>query len=267
MRCWPDLALLMSRVAAQPDEVAAKQLIRRLALAERSRRPVVVAFLNQHGFNLACRQRDFRNALLRSDLLLRDGIGLKWAMRWLGMVPGINMNGTDFIPLLVRAMLRAHPGCSLHLYGTQEPWLSKAAHSLRDSESRDIYVMDGFQSEKRYVESVRKDCAAFKLVVLGMGMPRQELVAQHLRQVLSGPALIICGGAILDFMADRVPRAPRLLRENGLEWAYRLLREPRRLFRRYVIGIPLFVCRVLALMFGLKGGARHAVAFENGRQR
>jgi exopolysaccharide biosynthesis WecB/TagA/CpsF family protein len=85
------------------------------------------------------------------------------------------------------------------------------------------------------------------LIVLGMGMPRQEEVARELRAALDHPCLIVCGGAIIDFLAGRTPRAPRWMRAVGAEWLYRLALEPRRLFRRYVVGNPLFIARALRL--------------------
>ena len=85
------------------------------------------------------------------------------------------------------------------------------------------------------------------LVVLAMGMPRQERLARALRAAAQGPCLIICGGAIADFLGGRYARAPRWLQRLGLEWCWRLAREPRRLFGRYVLGNPLFLARALWL--------------------
>jgi len=64
---------------------------------------------------------------------------------------------------------------------------------------------------------------------------------------LGFPCLIVCGGAIIDFLGGKMPRAPRWMRRAGLEWAFRLGLEPRRLFRRYVIGNPVFLARTLSL--------------------
>ena len=83
------------------------------------------------------------------------------------------------------------------------------------------------------------------LIVLGMGMPRQEEVAAALRSTLNYPCLIVCGGAIIDFWAGKTPRAPLWVRRVGMEWGFRLVMEPRRLFQRYVIGNPLFLIRAL----------------------
>jgi exopolysaccharide biosynthesis WecB/TagA/CpsF family protein len=85
------------------------------------------------------------------------------------------------------------------------------------------------------------------LIVLGMGMPRQEELAGRLREQLSYPCLIVCGGAIIDFLGGKTARAPAWMRRLGLEWLYRLAREPGRLFKRYVLGNPVFLWRSLRL--------------------
>ena len=86
-------------------------------------------------------------------------------------------------------------------------------------------------------------------------MPKQKLLAEMLAKRLEGPILIVNGGAILDFMAGRFQRAPTLLRRLGLEWSYRLWLEPRRLWRRYVIGNAVFMARagLIALNYRLAG--------------
>jgi exopolysaccharide biosynthesis WecB/TagA/CpsF family protein len=78
-----------------------------------------------------------------------------------------------------------------------------------------------------------------------MGMPRQEQLAQQLRSTASNSPLIICGGAILDFLGGKVGRAPRWMQAIGVEWLYRLYREPKRLFKRYVLGNPVFMLRLI----------------------
>jgi N-acetylglucosaminyldiphosphoundecaprenol N-acetyl-beta-D-mannosaminyltransferase len=87
------------------------------------------------------------------------------------------------------------------------------------------------------------------LIVLGMGMPKQEAVAVALRDQLAHPCVIVCGGAILDFLSGRVVRAPQWMRASGLEWVHRLVHEPRRLFARYVVGNPKFLARAMSLRF------------------
>lgn len=74
-------------------------------------------------------------------------------------------------------------------------------------------------------------------------------MALHLQSAMETQALLICGGAILDFTAARFPRAPLFFRRFGLEWAFRMLIEPKRLFKRYAVGIPMFFYYLLRNAF------------------
>ncbi|WP_175484722.1 WecB/TagA/CpsF family glycosyltransferase [Palleronia marisminoris] len=177
-----------------------------------------------------------------ADVLLRDGKGMDFLMRRAGVPSGMNMNGTDLIPQI----LRRAKGSPVAIYGTADPWLSTAKETL-EREGHDIVDhRDGFCADADYV-ALAKDSPA-RIIVLAMGMPKQERVAAMIREVRADrPCTIICGGAIVDFIAGRHPRAPLWMRERGLEWAFRLGREPRRLFSRYVIGNVQFLLRAQQL--------------------
>jgi hypothetical protein len=105
-----------------------------------------------------------------------------------------------------------------------------------------VDLIDGFQSQSVYVQQALENKPS--LIVLAMGMPKQEQVAVALKAALDYPCLIVCGGAIIDFIGGKVQRAPLWMRQWGIEWVYRLLREPKRLFKRYVIGNVVFMARV-----------------------
>ena len=225
------------------DEEAYQQLLHRLQNPER---PEIVGFLNQHGYNLIEQQPAFRHSFLEMDYVLRDGAGIKLACKLNGLDPGLNLNGTDFIPQVVDH-LQANAALPLQyfVFGTQEPWLSTGARALLGHD--DVHTLDGFEDEDAYLQFFAQHSRPghLALVVLAMGMPKQEAVAACLKRALCTPTVIICGGAIIDFAAGRVERAPQWARQSGLEWAYRLYREPRRLFKRYIVGIPLFLLYVL----------------------
>lgn len=206
------------------------------------KKPIILGFLNQHGYNIIQHDKTARRDFMRVNYLLRDGIGVKLACSLNGLAPGANLNGTDFIPTLVEHVLHSEQSERYQLFamGTSEPWVDQGASALFGD--RDFHAIDGFQPTERYLEFVREHLQPGKipLIVMGMGMPRQEQVAVHLQRQLGRPALMICGGAILDFAAQRFNRAPLVIRKVGMEWLYRLLMEPRRLFARYIIGIPQF---------------------------
>lgn len=199
-----------------------------------------LSFLNAHGANLAWTNDEFFQALNHSDVVVRDGIGIRVLLMHLGLEPGINLNGTDLIPRLLRA---APPGVQIALWGTRGPYLERAASALRHL-SHAISIADGFQQPEYYVDLLAQQAPG--VIVLGMGMPKQEIMARLLSEKSqSRTLLIVSGGAIIDFLGGRFPRAPMWLRSAGMEWAYRLLKEPRRLWRRYILGNALFLGRVL----------------------
>lgn len=203
--------------------------------------PTIIAFLNQHAYNLAQQDPPIGKRFAQMTYLLRDGIGIKLACKLNGLDPKANMNGSDFIPKLMDYLCsRDDDDYQFFALGTREPWLSKGARKLLHG--RPFHAMDGFQPCQNYVEFIENHRQADKVpvVVLAMGMPKQEEIALDIQRSLEGPALLICGGAILDFSAERFERAPLAFRKTGLEWLYRLLKEPKRLASRYVVGIPKF---------------------------
>lgn len=210
-----------------------------LADLERPAKPFIVSFVNAHAANLAWNDPLLVSDLLDSDLLLRDGIGVEIGLRAFGVRPGVNMNGTDLIP----AIATAYSGRTAALFGTASPWLERARARLESGGLEVVASRHGFDPPDTYLRVAAETRP--ELIILAMGMPRQEQLAIRLREHLSHPVLIVNGGAILDFLGGKVDRAPKIMRDTGMEWAYRLRLEPRRLARRYLLGIPAFFGRVV----------------------
>jgi N-acetylglucosaminyldiphosphoundecaprenol N-acetyl-beta-D-mannosaminyltransferase len=205
-------------------------------------RNYVVSFVNAHAMNVACQSAEFLHALRSADLLLRDGAGMQILLKAIGKEPGLNMNGTDFIPKVLLASTH-HP---VALCGSTAPTVAAAAAWLEQSGVHKVTHCDGFRPLNHYLQMLRAQRP--RIVILGMGMPKQELLSAMIAQELPGPMLVINGGAILDFMAHRFTRAPRVMRRLGLEWLFRLLLEPHRLWRRYLLGNLIFLWRTSQLM-------------------
>jgi len=234
---WEELVKGVVRVQSALGE---QQLLDWLA---RPGEPRILAFVNAHAMNAAAISKKFFDSLMSADLLLRDGIGMAILLRLLNQPPGLNLNGTDLIPKI----LDHFDGQTVALFGTQEPYLARARAVVASRIAPGVRCVtaNGFLDTAAYVR-----LAAFHrpaVIVLGMGMPKQEDVAVALRAALGYPCLIICGGAIIDFLGNKTSRAPGWVRHAGLEWLYRLALEPKRLFRRYVLGNPLFIARALRL--------------------
>jgi N-acetylglucosaminyldiphosphoundecaprenol N-acetyl-beta-D-mannosaminyltransferase len=235
---WHELVKGVVRVQSMRGE---QQL---LAWLTRPGEPRILAFVNAHAMNAAAASLTFFNALISADLLLRDGTGMAILLRLLSQTPGLNLNGTDLIPRILR---QYGAGKTIALFGTQDPYLSRALAivSARVGPGVRCIGAGGFLETACYVRLAAAHRPA--IIVLGMGMPRQEEVAVALRAAIGFPCLIICGGAIIDFLGNKTPRAPGWLRRAGFEWLFRLALEPKRLFKRYVIGNPLFIARALWL--------------------
>ncbi len=205
------------------------------------RNTTIVSFFNQHAFNLAFVQPAFRATLRSSTVLLRDGVGVECCMGLLRHNAGRNMNGTDLIPRI----LAAGKGKRVALFGTSTEWLSVARKALLAQGICVVAALDGFRPRSDYTQAIAESDP--DIVLLGMGMPRQELLSSEIAKMPGRGRLIVNGGAILDFYAGRFARAPVAIRAARLEWLYRMLLEPRRLAGRYLVGGFLFCFRLYQL--------------------
>jgi exopolysaccharide biosynthesis WecB/TagA/CpsF family protein len=212
-------------------------------LADRQFTPI--GFLNAHNANVACSDDEFAYALDRF-MVLPDGVGVDIAARWLhGTAFPANLNGTDFVPALVTSVRRK---LKIGLLGATQENAGGAAEQLAALAPQHDYrvIHDGYfkpEEEAGIVASIadyRPD-----ILLVAMGVPRQEL---WISRNLTGASctMPIAVGALLDFLSGSVPRAPLWMRRMRLEWVYRLWIEPGRLWRRYIVGNPLFLARVIA---------------------
>lgn len=208
-------------------------------------RPLTIGFVNHHAYNLCYGNGGVFESFLQCDYLFRDGSGMNMACNLNNIDPGMDMNGTDLIPLLMNRVFDSVRNCQYFVYGTRPPWLKAGADAI--FEGREYQALDGFQGLSHYCQhfNAHQNEQRLAIVILAMGMPKQEALASALKKECRGAALIICGGAIIDFQAGRFKRAPMLIRDAGFEWVYRFCREPVRLFKRYFVGIPLFFYNLL----------------------
>jgi N-acetylglucosaminyldiphosphoundecaprenol N-acetyl-beta-D-mannosaminyltransferase len=187
----------------------------------------------------------FREAYGRVSLSLVDGMPLLWASRLLGAPLPERVSGSDLVlPLMKRAAQR---GWRVYLTGAAPGVSRAAAEFLRGAygvkvvgADSPMIRADGGPSEDSEATLARIREARAELVLVGFGAPKQELWIHRHAQALA-PAVAVAIGAGIDFMAGRIPRAPRWMSRSGLEWLYRLAREPRRLWRRYLLRDPAFL--------------------------
>lgn len=206
-----------------------------------------VAFLNAHCVNLAFQSESYRRSL-QDFVVLPDGLGVDMASQLLyGRPFSENLNGTDFVPFLLAETSRP---LTVVLLGA-EPGIADAACARlieQCPQHRFAVVSHGFFEEGAQTEALLATMRALKpdLAIVALGVPRQELwIAEH----LSGEECTVAMGvgALLDFVAGKVSRAPAPIRMMRMEWIYRMIIEPRRLWRRYILGNPTFLARMVAI--------------------
>lgn len=202
-------------------------------------------FVNPDCFNKAKADPDYLNVLQQSDYVFPDGIGVNIACKIIRNPLKENINGTDMFPFLCQ--MAKNRNYSIFLLGGK-PGIAEAVEKritdefgVQVSGAHHGYFDHGHDSEKiiNLINASHTD-----IVLVALGVPIQEKwIANHKDQLTAGAILGV--GGLFDFYSGRTKRAPRWLREMGLEWSYRLLQEPGRLWRRYIIGNPLFLLRVL----------------------
>ncbi len=183
---------------------------------------------------------EFREAYAAADLAVADGQWVVWAARLLGTpLPG-KISGSDFLLPLARAAGRR--GQSIYLLGGAPGVAEEAARRLE----KEGALICGWESPQVDLAAPQDELVARiaatrpSLILVALGCPKQELWIHRHRAQLR-PAVLLGVGATLDFIAGRIRRAPPWVSSLGLEWAFRLLHEPHRLARRYLVNDPTFL--------------------------
>ena len=209
-----------------------------------NRRFTHFAFLNANNANIMVQDPEYRRVLERC-IVLPDGIGVDIASHFLhGERFTANLNGTDFVPALLTFVTQP---LRVGLIGGSADVLARAAGNFAAHAPwhEFVPVADGYFDSKSG-DAVLASLAEkpVDLLLVAMGTPRQEKWID--RHVTADHARVVIGvGALFDFVSGRVPRAPVWVRQFRAEWFYRLWLEPSRLWRRYVLGIPVFLFYIL----------------------
>lgn len=214
--------------------------------AELARRRLVF-FVNAHCVNVAATNPAYLEALQRTDRLFADGSGLALASRLADSPLVDNVNGTDMFPSLCEQA--AQRDLPIALLGAEPVVVERCAENMqrRFPRLQVAWTHHGYfsaEEEPQMIERLNRSGARILLVALGV--PRQELWLTRCAPQIEVPVQMAVGG-LFDFYSGRRKRAPALLRRAGLEWTFRLAQEPRRLFRRYIMGNPVFLTRAMRL--------------------
>jgi N-acetylglucosaminyldiphosphoundecaprenol N-acetyl-beta-D-mannosaminyltransferase len=204
-----------------------------------------VCVCNVHAVMASAEDPELRAALMSSSLNVPDGQPLVWALNLLGHSLKDRVYGPE---LMARSCARAvESGQRIYLYGGRNQGaLVQLALNLRQRYPG-VRIVGGYSPPHRPLSAEERAAVVKEIngsradvVWVGIGVPKQEKWMAEMRSDLDAPVLAGVGAAF-DFHAGLVPQAPNWLQESGLEWAYRLAHEPRRLWRRYLRYNPRFV--------------------------
>lgn len=224
------------------DPLSLSELLARVRVAVKRRRPITVFYANVHTVNVAQQDTRYKELLDGADIVYCDGTGVRLGARLLGVDVPERMTGADWIHDLCRMAVR--DGLSLYFLGSHGDTASRAAARLQQIYPglRVVGAGPGYDLGSGTIADIRE--AKPDILLVGMGTPRQEQWIMEHRAELPVP-VVWAVGALFDFVAGRIRRGPRWMTDHGLEWLCRLAVEPRKLWRRYLLGNPRFLFRVL----------------------
>jgi N-acetylglucosaminyldiphosphoundecaprenol N-acetyl-beta-D-mannosaminyltransferase len=246
----PTRRILGMRVDATSYQHAAAEILRWAGLAES--RYVCVATVNN--VIEAYDDPTYHEVMDRADLVTPDGMPLVWSLRLLGVGGASRVYGPDLTPILCERA--ASLGVPVGFYGGSPEVLEDLKANLVRRYPM-LRIAYSFSPPFRRLSAeeevrVRKDInrSGARILFVGLGTPKQEQWMAANKGSLQ--AVMVGIGAAFDFLAGRKRQAPALLQHYGLEWLFRLLSEPRRLWRRYLYRNPRFIALFTAQLVGLR---------------
>ena len=226
-----------------------------------SKRPAstatVVAVCNVHSVMSARRDPDLREAITAAEIATPDGVPIVWGLRAMVRKDQPRVYG----PELMRRAFVDDVGWKHYLYGSTPETLSQLQTELKRIAPQ-AEIVGAFSPPFREMTDDESSAAMADIrasgadvVWVGLGMPKQELWMHRIRPQLPGIALLGVGAAF-DFLAGTKKQAPAWMQKAGLEWLFRLVQEPRRLWRRYIWNNPAYAVLLAVQILGHKLGRR-----------
>lgn len=236
------------------DAVDYDAAVERVLAAARARRPYGVSALAVHGVMTGVDDDVHRHRLNALDLVTPDGQPVRWALNWLH---GTRLSDRVYGPILSRrlyAAAAAH-GLPVYFYGSTAEVLAALRENLaRQYPGLEIAGTDPSRFRRldpgeldEVAERIRTSGA--RMVFVGLGCPRQEVFAYELRELVGVPVLAV--GAAFDYHAGLAEEPPMWIQDRGLQSVHRLVRNPQRLWHRYLVLGPQYLARLAAQKLGL----------------
>ena len=236
------------------DAVEMEEVVGRIMDSARDRRPLSVSALAVHGIMTGVGNGDHRQRLNELDLVVPDGQPVRWALNFLH---GTQLRERVYGPALMDALCAEAAGSEIgiYLYGSTDQVLDLLEQRLRarfpglriaGCRASCFGVMD--EAEQRSLGRAIRESGA-GICFVGLGCPRQEVFCWAMRETIGFPMIAV--GAAFDFHAGTAREAPEWMQRSGLQWLHRLLMDPRRLWKRYLLLNPAYAALALAQLVGL----------------
>lgn len=213
----------------------------------------IISNVNVHALNIAYKKKWFRDFLNDSQLVFCDGYGVHLGAFITKQKLNYRLTPPDWLDTLCNYATKAK--WPLFFLGAEPGVTEIAAKNLfKKHPGLIIYTHHGFfnhtgEENEQVINLINGSNA--KILFVGMGMPKQEKWIKDNLYKLSNVHAFLPVGAMFDYIANVVPRGPKWMTDHGFEWLARLIIEPRRLWKRYIIGNPVFLWRVLMQRFGI----------------
>ncbi len=205
------------------------------------KRQLIIGYCTANKLNLAYSNTSLSMYLSRFDLIHADGVGVLLASKILYGSSGLKhrITGSDFYPLLANEGIKK--GWKFFFFGDTEETLRKI--SSKNPLMKIAGALNGYNFETDLVNKKINESAA-DILIVGLGSPLQEKWIIDNKEKLNAKIILAIGNGIKIFAGSRI-RGPRFLQKLGFEWLVRLITNPTKMWRRYLIGIPQFIFRVI----------------------
>lgn len=231
-------------IGVQIDAVDYEAAVERVIQGAKEKRGMACTALAVHGVMTGVSDSEHRYRLNHFDMIVPDGQPVRWGVN---LLHGTKLPDRVYGPTLTLKICEraAEEGLPVYFYGSRQEVIDKLIANLKDmypkiqiaGTSPSRFRRLNADEKEEVAETIKSSGAAITFV--GLGCPRQEVWAYEYRDALSMPLIAV--GAAFDFHAGTLPQAPRQMQNMGLEWLFRLIQEPKRLWRRYLILNPTYL--------------------------
>ena len=233
--------MILSNLLTDPSEVVSK-----FCTAIGKRQPLLLTYLNQHCFNIYSGNKEYRKLLDTQFTVYQADEGIFLALKYLFAKKINKLDATAMNQLILNELIKKKIPLAILGGNFDKEFIQEKC----DKEKINLVRYQKGYFEENRTDRLIKDLNELNtnVFIIGMGVPKQELFAEKLLE-LSNSKVIICVGNFFEFYFGSKKRAPIFIQKFGFEWMFRLSTEPLRLWNRYLIGIPLFLYRILKVKF------------------